>query len=165
MEANAISNTGPIIHLSEINLTETLKIFKTITIPLEVSKEIKKHNIPIPKNIKIISIDAQSKNIVNLLTNQYNLDMGESEAIALTIQTNSDYFLTDDLDARITAKVYNLKVHGTIGIILRAFKEKIINKELAITKIKEMHSQSSLFITNDLIEEAIKAIQNYKNSN
>lgn len=162
MEANAVSNTSPIIHLTEINLTKTLDIFKNLAIPIEVFKELKKHNISIPKKIKTISINAQSKNMVNLLTNQYSLGMGESEAIALAIQTNADYFLTDDLDARITAKVYNLKVHGAIGIILRAFKEKIINKEITINKIREIHSNSSLFITNELVEEAIKAVRKYK---
>ncbi|MBI2448739.1 hypothetical protein HYV49_00400 [Candidatus Pacearchaeota archaeon] len=69
--------------------------------------------------------------------------------------------MTDDLDARQVAKSYHLDVHVTIGIILRSFREKIISKELGIEKVRELKSKSSLFITQDLIDEVIKAIQNF----
>ena len=69
--------------------------------------------------------------------------------------------MTDDLDARQVAKEYNLKVHGSIGIIMRAFRNKIISKDQAIEKIKELKVKSSLFITQDLINEAIEAINKF----
>ncbi|MBI2449578.1 DUF3368 domain-containing protein [Candidatus Pacearchaeota archaeon] len=98
-----------------------------------------------------------------ILTNQRNLDLGESHSIALLLQEKADYFLTDDLEARSVAKDYNLEVHGTIGIILRAFSKGIIEQRIAIEKINELYIKSSLFITKDLIEQIIRSINEFSN--
>ena len=88
MGSKAVSNTGPIIHLTEINLIKILNIFQNITIPEEVKKELIKNNVPIPKRIKITKLKPESKDKTKILTNEYNLDLGEAEAIALSIQEN-----------------------------------------------------------------------------
>lgn len=162
MANKAVSNTGPIIHLNEINLLNILEIFQILLIPEEVAKELRKNKIMIPKKIKIISLNPQSKDSVKVLTNQENLDLGESCAIALALQERVDYFLTDDLEARSVAEKYNLETHGSIGIVLRAFKEKIINEKIAIEKIGELYSKSSLFITKDLVDNVLRSIKEFK---
>src|SRR3990167_9131277 len=125
---SGVSNTGPILHLAEIGLLKALNIFSRISIPMGVDNELRKNKITIPKKIRILKLNAKSKDIVKILANQYNLDMGEAEAIALALQEKTDYFITDDLDAREVAKNYRLEVHGTIGIMLRAYKNKIVDK-------------------------------------
>ena len=40
MENRAVSDTGPIIHLSEINLIKVFDIFSEVVIPEEVEKEL-----------------------------------------------------------------------------------------------------------------------------
>jgi predicted nucleic acid-binding protein len=162
MANKAVSNTGPILHLTEINFTKSLNIFSVVLIPEEVAKELNKNKTQIPNKIKILNLKPERKDAVKVLTNQYNLNLGESEAITLALQEKIDYFLTDDLDARTVAPIYHLEVHGTIGIILRAFRERIIDKKTAIEKIHDIHTNSSLFITNDLIEQIIRAIKEYK---
>ena len=161
MARKVVSNTGPIIHLTEIDLINALDIFERIIIPEEVANELKKNNISIPKRIKVIKIEPQWKDTIKIIANQHNINDGETHAIALSLQEKADYFITDDLDARSAAKRYNLEVHGTLGIILRAFKEKIIDFERAIEKVRELKTESSLFITSDLIDEAIKSIQTF----
>jgi len=157
-----VSDTGPIIHLSEINFIKVLDIFSEALIPEEVYNELRLSKIPVPKRIKIVGLKPEFKDSVKVLTNQENLDLGEACAIVLTMQEKADYFLTDDLDARSVALKYNLEVHGTIGVILRAFREKIINKKIAIEKVNELHTKSSLFITKDLIDEVIIAIKEFE---
>ena len=147
MGNKAVSNTGPILHLDEINLAKCFNIFSIIIIPLEVEKELKGSNVLIPKKIKIIKLLPDFKDRIKILTNQENLDLGESYAIVLAMQEKADYFLTDDFDAKIVAIKYNIETHGTIGIILRAFREKIVDKNIAIEKINELYAKSSLFIT------------------
>jgi predicted nucleic acid-binding protein len=160
-EKKAVSNTGPIIHLTEINLIKAFDIFSQIIIPEEVEKELKNNQIVISRKIKIRRLLPDFKDRVKILTNQENLDLGEAFAIVLAMQENADYFLTDDLDARNVAVKYNLEVHGTIGIILRAFKNKIIDKKTAIEKVNDLYSKSSLFITRDLIQQVINAIEEF----
>lgn len=162
MENKAVSDTGPIIHLSEINFVNSLDIFSKILIPEEVSNELRLSKISIPKNIDIVLLKPESKDKVKIFTNQHNLDIGEAGAISLVLQEKADYFLTDDLDARVVAENYNIESHGSLGIILRAFKDKIINKKIVLEKINQLHTVSSLFITTDLIQQAINAVNNYK---
>ncbi len=42
MADNAVSNTGPILHLTEINLIKVLDIFSSVFIPEEVAEELRK---------------------------------------------------------------------------------------------------------------------------
>ena len=161
MANNAVSNTGPILHLSEIIALSALEIFVSTVIPQEVADELIKNKLNIPKKIRSISLKSEGKDKAKIIAYQHNLDLGESCALALTLQEKADYFLTDDLDARSTAREYNLNVHGTIGVLLRAYKKGIINKKTALEKISKIQNNSSLFITKDLIAQIIKAINNF----
>lgn len=162
MVNKVVSNTGPILHLCEINLFKALNIFSNILIPHEVENELRKNKIVFPSKIKVVALGSEFKDKAKIFVNQYDLDLGEAEAIALVLQEKADYFLTDDLDARQVAGNYNIEVHGTIGIILRSFREKVVSQEIAIERVMELKTKSSLFITQDLIDEVIKAIQVFR---
>lgn len=65
------------------------------------------------------------------------LDEGESAVIVLALEQNADLVLMDDYDGRAIAKEYNLKVIGTIGVLLKAkFEGKItsLRHELDVLK-------------------------------
>lgn len=164
MASKVVSNTGPLMHLSEISLCKALKAFKDIFIAEEVKNELARNNIGLDnfKKIRIINLKAKFKDVAEILVNKFSLGLGEAQSIALALQEKADYFLTDDLDARTVANAHNIEAHGTVGIILRAFRERIINKEEAIKKAKELYTESSLFITRDLIEDIIEAINEFE---
>ncbi len=162
MANKVVSNTAPLIHLKEIDLINALNIFEEILIPPEVENEIKNNNLPeVLERIKVINLNSKWKDTANILVNEFSLDLGEAEAIALALQEKADYFLTDDLDARLVASRYNLEVHGTIGIILRAFRERLLDKKLAIKKVNEIYFKSSLFITRNLVDDIIEEINRF----
>lgn len=163
MASKVVSNTGPIIHLSEIKLVQVFGIFTSVFIPRAVEKELSKHNIAIPRKIKILDLNSELKKRAEMLMSMYNLDLGEAEAIALAMREKANYFLTDDLDARVVANNFNLEAHGSVGLILRAFREKRVDKNTTILKIKELYDKSSLFITKDLVDEAVEAVKGFRN--
>ena len=162
MVSKAVSDTGPILHLNEINLIKALDAFKEVYIAEEVKNELIKNKVNVPKSISLINIKPQFKDVAEILVNKFSLDLGESQSIALALQEKVEYFLTDDLDARTVANVHSIEAHGTVGIILRAFREKVINKEIAIKKVNELYTTSSLFITKDLINQIISSINEFK---
>ena len=157
-----VSNTGPLLHLSEINLTTIFRLFKHAFIPSVVAEELRKYNVHVPSSVNVLPLSAEGKDHVKVLANQYDLDEGEAAAIALALQEKAQVFLTDDLAARAVAKAYFLEVHGTVGVVLRAFREKIIDKKLALEKIDELYKNSSLFITLDLVNEVKDAIKKFQ---
>lgn len=161
MESKAVCDTGPIMHLSEIESLKTLEIFSQMIVPEEVMNELRRNKIIV--KLEMVRLNSQGKDNAYLFANEYFLDLGEAQAIALCIQEKADYFLTDDLEAREVAKKFKLEVHGTIGIILRAFREKILTKKEAAEKIRQLQTKSSLFITSNLIEKVLLEIEGFKN--
>ncbi len=65
-----------------------------------------------------ICTKVSNPSLVQLL-NQ-TLDAGESEAIALAIETSAEWTLPDERDARKNAKSLCLKVTGILGILIKA---------------------------------------------
>ncbi len=156
-----VSNTGPFIHLNEISSIKILEIFGKILIPPEVKSELQKYKINY-KRMKVINLDSKFKDVSLIFADKFFLDLGEAQAIALCLQEKIDYFLTDDLDARIVAKSNGIETHGTVGVILRAFREKMIDKGTTIKKVKELYEKSSLFITRNLVVKIIKEIEEFR---
>ena len=163
----AVFDTGPFIHLNEIESLHVLKLFKSIVIVDEVFNELNKNaalhtKIKNLRNIKLLRLNPKNKDISGLMAGKYNINLAESSSISLAMQERADVFITDDLDARTTAKNLNMEVHGTVGVLVRAFREGFISKETAVIKIKELYEKSSLFITKDVVNWAIKEIISYK---
>lgn len=72
---------------------------------------------------------------------------------------NVELFHTDDLDAREAGKQLGFEVHGSVGIITRAYREGIIDLEMAKKALEDLYSISKLFVTRGIIEEAIKELE------
>lgn len=163
MGINAVSDTGPLYHLSQIKTMEVFVLFSPLAIPPEVEKELAKYKVPVPSFVKTIQLEPKTKDFINLLAFQFELDLGEAEAIALVRQENAHLFFTDDLDARQTAKDLGIVVHGSVGILLRAFREGRLSKKEATEKIRALQT-TTLYITSELIEQAVRSMEEYRKS-
>ena len=151
-----VSNSSPIIHLAKIGELSLLReYFNTIMVPESVLKECvaegkdRKEVEAIKKAEWIRVAEVQDKKLVKLL--QSSLDDGESEAIALSLESGADLILLDDSDAREKARIYGLTVTGTLGVLLRAKKDrKISSLKENIMKLRE-----SGFWVSDFVEERL----------
>ncbi len=153
----AISDTGPLIHLNEINSLSSLKIFQEVFVPPEVAKELQNMNrFPGIKQVQL----KQNKSIdkIALIAEKFDISLAESQAIALAKELHIENLLTDDLDARDAAKAVALTPVGTIGIIIASCKKKIISKTECVNRIRNLQTNSSLFVTSELIAYAIDKI-------
>ena len=104
---------------------------------------------------------GKERDYVKFLMQQFELQLGEAAAMALAMREKVKLFFTDDLTARIAAKRLGLEPHGTLGLLLRAFREKRLSKEEAIRSLYALR-QTSLFITSDLIRWAVLEVKKYK---
>jgi len=158
-----ICDSGPIIHLDELNCLHLFTDFQEILIPDTIQKEIHRPRrldfgklcipfVVLPKAIP-------SSDLLLTLCKIFLLDAGEIEALALMEKNPEAIFLTDDASARIVAEQMGFKVHGTIGVLIRSIRRKQMQPEEVLQLLKELPEKTTLFIKRSLIDEMILKIK------
>lgn len=140
-----ISDTSCLITLSNINELDILKhLYGEIFTTVEISKEFGE---PLPDWI-IIKSPEDSSNFRSLLE---FIDEGEASALALAMEIPDCILILDDLKARKIAEKNDLKIIGTLGIILFAHQKGIIRS------VKELlqKMQSVVFRISDEVEKEV----------
>jgi predicted nucleic acid-binding protein len=130
----AVSDTSPLIALSRLGYSDYLPIiFEKIYIPRGVASELarKDDNARAATetliNQGIIVVKTTTNYVLVQALNQ-ELGRGEAEAIALSLELKPDVIILDDLEARVSARSFELRVIGTLGVI-RALVRKELIKE------------------------------------
>jgi len=136
-----ISDTTAISNLIQIGALNLLKdIYNEIIIPTAVYNELlvlDSNELPIRKQLnqdwfKIETVIKDS----TFLSLSVELDIGEVEAITLAIQKKADYLLIDEKEGRKIAVEKELKIIGTLGILIEAKRRKLI--ESVKTKMDDL---------------------------
>lgn len=131
MNRIVVSDTTAITHLAKIGALNLLqKLYVEILIPEAVFSELSQVGKTQPgalqvlnsKWIKVVKIKNQA--VVNKLTR--HLDLGESEAIALSIELQSDILIIDEVAGRNVAKKLGRNIIGMVGVLLEAKKKGYI---------------------------------------
>lgn len=148
-----VSNSGPIMHLSEIDKIELFGAFSKINVPLLVYTEVKRE-LKLLNNLKIVNVPKEEILVIKDKIKHFALDEPELHALYLANKLNLT-FLTDDLEAREAGKKLGIDVHGSIGIISLAYKEGIIDLPNAKKAINQLYEKSSLFVAKAIIDLAI----------
>lgn len=159
-----IKDSMVVIHLAKITLLEkSCDYFKKVVLPKKVYEEVmfceEKHTeIKIVRELiekKKISVKEVKDKKLLKKSNEFSIQEGEAEAVALYWQERADYLATDDDNVRKKSMVLDIKIIGTPVIILRLYKEKIIGKEKfvdSITKLKKIGWFSNAIIDKVLME-------------
>ena len=146
-DALVIADSSCLILLSKIEELEILRsIYKQIFITKEIAQEFGE---PLPGWIEIKEI---SNTALQLLFED-TLDIGEASALALAFEMRECTVILDDLKARKAASKMNIKVTGTIGVILKAKKE---NKISSIRSVLDKILSTDFRISERIINEALK---------
>jgi len=153
----AVSNSGPLIHLNEIDYLELFNLFKKIIIADKVFDEVGKDILNKLDNKEVVNIDSNKLKSLLPLIKYFKLQDAEIRCLYLARKQEA-LFLTDDLEARGAAKKLNINVHGTIGIVILAYKKDILTKNESKNIIWSLYNDSSLFLTEFLVNLALKEI-------
>ena len=164
---STVSDSGPIIHLSEISQIECFSTFQPVFVPKPVYEEIKTKNLAgfeeIDKDffqVKVIT-RADSELIKNL-SNRFKLSHTDSSVLVLAHRIKAKIVFTDDLELRDAAKLIGLTPVGTIGILIRAYRERHLSIKKFDEALDNLLSKSSLYITKKLILQVKKVIKRKK---
>ena len=141
-----VSNTGPIIHLAQIGGLELIKeLFGEVLITQAVKAEaVAKGKKGYPDVILIEN--AIEEGWINVVKSsgrrkeltRFGLHDAEADLIYHALNEKMELILLDDDAAREVARTLGLKVRGSVGIIIEAFRRDKISKKKALTMLDEL---------------------------
>jgi predicted nucleic acid-binding protein len=152
-------DTGPLLHLTEADSLDLLRITGEVHAPPQVAAELIGH-LPeweMPLWLNLTSLD---RNYDAEMTGWLQADLlhwGEAAAIALARQIQADWLLTDDASARLFARELGLEVHGSLGVILWAASNKYVDRVTAERALARL-AASSLWLSSRVQREAEAAL-------
>ena len=138
-----ILNSSPLIFLSKLNyLNQFIESPDDFYIPQSVADEIKAKSDPSSQTIQALinsgNLQIRASKLITLVNSlNQRLGKGESEAIALAIELNTDYVLLDDSTARREARRLGLNIKGTLAVIKKLSKDG----KISIESLDELYQQ------------------------
>ena len=146
-----IGDSSALIALAIIDKLELLEnLYKNLYIPQAVYDEVTEIGRPQSDKLKLF-LDNRIKK-VELNITKLGLGLGELEAITLYKNLNADVLLIDDNRAKKYAILNDIKVIGSLGILIKAKEEGYIEK---IKPFLEELQKSEIFISDKLIVKVL----------
>lgn len=155
MQETIISNSSPIIHLAKIDQLDLLRdFFGELLIPEAVYEECIPKARDVVARIKQVSwlrvLPVTNQHLVKLLNSE--IDRGEAEGIALALENQASLILLDDADAREKARLYSLRITGTLGLLLCA---KQAGKIASLSVMLDALCQTGFWLRTELIHRLL----------
>jgi predicted nucleic acid-binding protein len=154
-----ISNSSPIIHLAKIGRLNLLeRLYSRILIPekvyLECTDTVQYHT-----EVELITQSAWIKRYLIEDDRLFNLffaeiDAGEAESLVLALEQKADLLLLDDQEARSMARKLGLPVTGTLGVLLKAKNEGMIN---SFAEDLQKLQRSGFWLSQDLVNTLLSS--------
>ena len=128
---DVICNTSPLQYLHQADMLELLPaLVGQVYIPEAVQAELsegRRRNVPLPAVEQLSWLTVRPVRDPTLLPLLTSLGDGEKEVLALGLETRSPLLLIDDRDARRYARALELEVSGTVGLLLRAKEQGVLD--------------------------------------
>jgi len=150
-----IVNSTPLIYLAKINKLNLLnRLWNNIQAPEEVKKEcvetgkdrgyIDAYSLQkfFDKYVKVHKLSEEENKKLLKIAEEFNIDLGEAAVIVLAKKKGEIEVLMDDSRARRTAKIMGLKPRGTLYVILKAVRQKMLSKQKARELLEELISKN-----------------------
>ena len=159
-------DVSTLILLAKIEILDTFitDFGKKVVISDKIKQEVLWRSSPegplIAKLIRDGGIDVlrtKDKKVVRKLMDDFNIDKGEAEVLALAIEKKASLVGTDDKNAIRACKVMKLDFTTAIAILVRACEKDLIQADEALAKLQKL--QSFARYKKGIIETAENQIQ------
>ena len=161
--AAVVCDAGPLIYLDEIDSLDLLLDFAYVLGPPFVWLEVTRHR---PRALTASGallrhgvVEGDFSPSLTALARSLVLGPGECEALHLAIKQPGLILLTDDAAARLAAEAFQIPVHGSIGVLIRAVRLGRRTRDQAIATLQSLGQRSSLHIRPTLIAEVVRSLR------
>jgi len=151
-----VSDTGPLCYLGLIGHLDLLPaLYGSVIIPPTVATELSSSRSPSSVRAIILNppawLTVQAISVSDASLN--HLGMGEQEAIALAESIGADLLLCDDQEARAIAKARGLGMTGTLGVLVDAADQNLVDLSDAIDRLRSTNFRVSAAIIKRILDD------------
>jgi predicted nucleic acid-binding protein len=151
------------IHLDELGCLDLLVELGDLMVPERVWQEVQRHRprlrIETIPDLRIVSVSAAASPALAALVRSLDLDAGESQALSLLESLRGNSFLTDDSAARLAGEALGFRVHGSIGILLRAIRRGLRSTAQVRQLLESIPARSTLHLSRDLLRQVMESLR------
>ena len=150
-----VSDTTPLnylVLLGEVRLLPLL--YDRVLIPNEVYQELQQSGTPPIVRAWALKLPEWCEvhaPTYELDSNLYELDAGERDAIRLALQFGIPTLITDDRDARREAERRNLTVNGTLTLLEKAARRRLIDFRTTLQKLEQTNFRLSAKLRDEFL--------------
>ena len=165
----AVIDSGPLIALGKLNLLPLMKkVFDEVFIPVSVYKEVVLKGLKkgAPDARTVLSFIEEEKSFVSIIYPkgklrplQVGLSEGEQDAIELAKEFEVDFVLIDEVNTRNEARNVGIKVKGTLGLLVQAYKNGAISFGELKYFFNQIKSRHDIWISKELCDEVLKVVR------
>ena len=153
-----VINTGPLLAIiaAQGSLSILHDLYRQVFVPFEVKKEItgygsSRFGVSEFNEATFLIVPSRPLLLPPILQN--TLDSGEASVIQLALIKKIDTVCIDETTGRRVARLFNLNVTGSLGILLRAKKEGYpVYMKHAIEQMKK----KDIYLSDNLINSVLK---------
>jgi predicted nucleic acid-binding protein len=159
-----ICDAGPVIHLDELGGIDLLSSFSRVLVPVAVWQEVQRHRpnaLALPCLEKISATKPEPPELEAVAV-ALSLHTGEWEALRVALEHPACVLLTDDTAARLAAGNLGIRVHGTIGILVRSVRQGLRTKETVLEILRSIPTSSSLHLKRSLLDAVVKQVEEHQ---
>ena len=157
-----VCDAGPVIHLDELGCLDLLHDFPDLIVSVAVRREIERHRPAALRRRGFSWRDAtpcgSTSAALSVLARVLPLHSGEVEALRVAVDPGA-ILLTDDAAARLAARSLGIRVHGTIGILLRSIRRRRRSRAAVAALLRELPRRSTLHIKAELLNGFIRTVE------
>jgi predicted nucleic acid-binding protein len=147
-----IGDSSALIALSVVDKLELLeKLYENLFVPEAVYDEVTQ--VGRAQSDKLKQFLQSRVKVVNLNISKVGLGLGELEAITLYKELDADVLLIDDNRAKKYAVLNDVKVIGSLGVLMKAKEKGYIDK---VKPFLDDIQKSEVYISKKLIEKVLE---------
>ena len=148
--SEAVSDTGPVLHLWEIGQVQALDVFERVLLPPLVAEELSRYGVALEAQVlkatlEVVPVEDGERQQVLGEPTIFAIHAPDAEVVVLTRRTGFRLsVLTDDLALRKRLEAEGADVSGSFGVLIRAYKKGFLGRLELESAVEALFSDSTL---------------------
>lgn len=146
----AVSDTGPVLHLVEVDLVEQLAMFDRVAVSQHVKAELRRRGAlraaaeALGDRLRVEQVKSDEIAAQRSAFSALNLHLADLSTAALAARLRPTVVLTDDLALRRGLEGEGFTVAGSVGVLVRALTSGRIDRAQLDKSLDRLFDGSSL---------------------